>query len=208
MPTSRKDGAGRWRADDFRLARATVSSPEPRKEAMTMHGSALETSVLLEGFGMGESPRWRTNCGSRAGERTRSSRSIWPGTAGDRTRRRWQRLGGRLVARRTLLVTGSELLRVEPDGSRVRHADLSGISPCGWSELTVDGRSVALRELVELRLRRLQRCPGQRRDPGRSPSSPPMERHVRSPTASRSQQDGHHARQRHADGSRSHSPLG
>jgi sugar lactone lactonase YvrE len=32
------------------------------------------------------------------------------------------------------------LIRVEPDGSRVRHADLSHISPLGWSEITVDGR--------------------------------------------------------------------
>ena len=37
-------------------------------------------------------------------------------------------------------ITGSELIRVEPDGSRVRHADLSHISPYGWSEMTVDGR--------------------------------------------------------------------
>ena len=39
-----------------------------------------------------------------------------------------------------LLITGPELVRVEPDGSRVRHADLSHISPFGWSEITVDGR--------------------------------------------------------------------
>jgi ATP-dependent Lon protease len=31
-------------------------------------------------------------------------------------------------------------MRVEPDGSCVRHADLSHISPLGWSEMTVDGR--------------------------------------------------------------------
>ncbi|HJS26976.1 MAG TPA: SMP-30/gluconolactonase/LRE family protein, partial [Actinomycetota bacterium] len=39
-----------------------------------------------------------------------------------------------------MLVTGTELIRVEPDGSRSRHADLSDISPHGWSEITVDGR--------------------------------------------------------------------
>ena len=38
------------------------------------------------------------------------------------------------------LVTGPELTRVGPDGSRVRHADLQDISPFGWSEITVDGR--------------------------------------------------------------------
>ena len=39
-----------------------------------------------------------------------------------------------------MLITGSELVRVEPDGSRLRHADLSHLSPYGWNEITVDGR--------------------------------------------------------------------
>jgi sugar lactone lactonase YvrE len=39
-----------------------------------------------------------------------------------------------------MLITGAELIRVDPDGSRVRHAELGRISPYGWSELTVDGR--------------------------------------------------------------------
>ena len=38
-----------------------------------------------------------------------------------------------------LLVTGKELLRREPDGSMVRHADLSGLAD-GWNEIVVDGR--------------------------------------------------------------------
>jgi sugar lactone lactonase YvrE len=39
-----------------------------------------------------------------------------------------------------MLITGDELVRVEPDGSRARHADLGHISGHGWNELTVDGR--------------------------------------------------------------------
>jgi sugar lactone lactonase YvrE len=39
-----------------------------------------------------------------------------------------------------MLVTGEELVRVEPDGTPVRHADLSHVSAHGWSEMTVDGR--------------------------------------------------------------------
>jgi sugar lactone lactonase YvrE len=39
-----------------------------------------------------------------------------------------------------MLMTGNELIRVEFDGSHVRHADQSHISPYGWSEMTVDGR--------------------------------------------------------------------
>lgn len=39
-----------------------------------------------------------------------------------------------------LLVTGKELMRMEKDGSMVRHADLSSISQLGWNEIVVDGR--------------------------------------------------------------------
>src|SRR5258707_2010546 len=38
-----------------------------------------------------------------------------------------------------LLVTGQELLRREPDGSMVRHADLSRLADF-WNEIVVDGR--------------------------------------------------------------------
>src|SRR5260370_27401855 len=38
-----------------------------------------------------------------------------------------------------LLVTGKELLRMEPDGSMVRHADLGGHAD-GWNHLVVHGR--------------------------------------------------------------------
>jgi sugar lactone lactonase YvrE len=39
-----------------------------------------------------------------------------------------------------LLVTGEELTRHEPDGSKVRHADLNSIDDTGWNEIVVDGR--------------------------------------------------------------------
>ncbi len=42
-----------------------------------------------------------------------------------------------------LLLTGRDLLRREPDGSLVTHADLSGLSDYsryGWNEIVVDGR--------------------------------------------------------------------
>jgi sugar lactone lactonase YvrE len=39
-----------------------------------------------------------------------------------------------------MLVTGKELMRMEPDGSLVRHADLSSIATLGWNEIVVDGR--------------------------------------------------------------------
>jgi sugar lactone lactonase YvrE len=42
-----------------------------------------------------------------------------------------------------LLVTGEGLLRMEPDGSMVPHADLSGLGVDGFNEIVVDGRGNA-----------------------------------------------------------------
>jgi sugar lactone lactonase YvrE len=39
-----------------------------------------------------------------------------------------------------MLETGEELIRYEPDGTTVVHADLSHISKYVWSEMTIDGR--------------------------------------------------------------------
>ena len=39
-----------------------------------------------------------------------------------------------------LLVTGPELLRQEPDGSMVVHADLRAVADQNWNEIVVDGR--------------------------------------------------------------------
>lgn len=46
---------------------------------------------------------------------------------------------------RLLIVSGPEgvLLRREPDGSLVTHADLTGLSDRGWNEIVVDGRGSA-----------------------------------------------------------------
>jgi sugar lactone lactonase YvrE len=100
------------------------------------------TRVLLDGFGMGESPRWHddrlwfSSWGTDeivAVDLNGNSEVMGPGGGGSGWAANW------LPDGRTL-ITGRELIRVEPDGSRVRHADLSHISPHGWSEMTVDGR--------------------------------------------------------------------
>jgi sugar lactone lactonase YvrE len=110
-----------------------------------MHGSPLETQVLLDGFGMGESPRWHggrlwfSNWGTDeivAVDLDGTSEVIGAGGGGSGWAIGWLPDG-------RLLITGSELLRVEPDGSRVRHVDLGSFSSHGWSELTVDGRGNA-----------------------------------------------------------------
>jgi sugar lactone lactonase YvrE len=110
-----------------------------------MHGSGTETSVLLEGFGMGESPRWHegrlwfSNWGTNeivTVDLDGNSEVVAAGGGGSGWAVDWLPDG-------RMLVTGSELQRVAPDGSRVRHVDLSGLSPYGWSEITVDGRGNA-----------------------------------------------------------------
>jgi sugar lactone lactonase YvrE len=105
----------------------------------------IEPRVLLEGLAIGESPRWHdgrlwfSNWGTGeiiAVDLDGNSEVAGRGPEGLGWATNW-------LADGRMLITGAELLRVEPDGSRVRHADLSHISPLGWSELTVDGRGNA-----------------------------------------------------------------
>jgi sugar lactone lactonase YvrE len=104
------------------------------------HTSSAETQVLLDGLGMGESPRWHdhrlwfSNWGTDeivAVDANGRSEVIGPGGGGSGWATNWLPDG-------RMLITGAKLMRVEHDGSRVRHADLSHISD-GWSEITVDG---------------------------------------------------------------------
>jgi sugar lactone lactonase YvrE len=106
------------------------------------HGSSPETRVLLDGLGMGESPRWHdgrlwfSNWGTDeivAVDLDGNSEVMGRGGGGAGWAVNWLPDG-------RMLVTGPELIRVEPDGSRLRHADLSDIVPHGVSEITVDGR--------------------------------------------------------------------
>ena len=104
-----------------------------------------QTQVLLDGFGMGESPRWHegrlwfSNWGSNeitALDLDGNAEVIGPGGGDAGWAVDWLHDG-------RMLLTGPELWRVERDGTRIRHADLSGITPYGVSEITVDGRGNA-----------------------------------------------------------------
>jgi sugar lactone lactonase YvrE len=104
--------------------------------------SRPDLRVLLDGIEMGESPRWHdgrlwfSNWGTDSIvvlHDDGSTEVVGRGGGGAGWAVGWLPDG-------RMLVTGRELVRVEPDGSRVRHADLGQIAPHGVSEMTVDGR--------------------------------------------------------------------
>jgi sugar lactone lactonase YvrE len=104
--------------------------------------SMPEPTVLLDGLAYVESPRWHegrlwfAHWGTGeivAVDLDGNSEVTGHGPAGLGWSIDWLSDG-------RLLVTGKELLRQEPDGSMVRHADLSGIASLGWNEIVVDGR--------------------------------------------------------------------
>ncbi len=109
---------------------------------MTPDASGRELRVLVDGFGMGESPRWHdgrlwfSSWGTDeivVVDADGTSEVIGPGGGGSGWAVDWLPDG-------RMLITGRELVRVEADGSRVRHADLAQVAPHGVSEMTVDGR--------------------------------------------------------------------
>ncbi|HWW90602.1 MAG TPA: SMP-30/gluconolactonase/LRE family protein [Solirubrobacteraceae bacterium] len=105
---------------------------------------ALEVRTLMNGVRFGESPRWHENrlwfsdWGAQeviAVDVTGDSEVILK-VASFPFSIDW------LADGRMLIVSASErrLLRREPDGSRVTHADLAGLSSFPWNEIVVDGR--------------------------------------------------------------------
>jgi sugar lactone lactonase YvrE len=109
---------------------------------MSSSPPTLMPRLLLDGLAMPESPRWHqgrlwfSNWGAGeivAVDLDGNSEVMAEGPEGLGWAVNWLPDG-------RMLITGDELMRLEPDGTRVRHADLSAISEYGWSELTVDGR--------------------------------------------------------------------
>ena len=109
---------------------------------MSQAPSRVEARVLLSGLAYVESPRWHegrlwfSHWGMEeivAVDLDGNSEVVGQGPPGLGWATEWLPDGRRLV-------TGQEVMREEPDGSMVRHADLSGISSHGWSEIVVDGR--------------------------------------------------------------------
>jgi sugar lactone lactonase YvrE len=109
------------------------------------HVSNASVQRLLTGLGFGESPRWHdgrlwlANWGTQeiiAAEEAGPSNVIARVPTTIPYSLDW------LPDGRMLVIAGPEglLLRLEPDGSLLTHADLNSLSSSGWNEIVVDGR--------------------------------------------------------------------
>jgi sugar lactone lactonase YvrE len=102
----------------------------------------LQAETLLEGLVIGESPRWHdgrlwfAHWGTEeivAVDLDGNSEVVGRGPGGLGWSIDWLPDG-------RLLTTGPGLTRLEPDGSRVPHADTSAVGGGGFNEIVVDGR--------------------------------------------------------------------
>ncbi len=101
-----------------------------------------ELKTLMTGLGLGESPRWHEGRLWFADWVAQELIALEPGGESEvMANVRSLPFSIDWLPDGTLLVTsGTQVLRLEPDGSLVTHVDLSGLSEYGWNEIVVDGR--------------------------------------------------------------------
>jgi sugar lactone lactonase YvrE len=119
-----------------------------------MLAGGTKPEVLMEGIGLGESPRWHED---------RLWFSDWvahevialdvDGRSEVMTRVDAFPFSIDWLPGGPMLVTaGQQLLRMEGDGSLATHVDLGGLSEHGWNEIVVDGRANAYVNNIEFDL--------------------------------------------------------
>jgi sugar lactone lactonase YvrE len=110
-----------------------------------MPASSAKTRVLMDGIGLGESPRWHEGrlwfsdwvaheviaLNPSGGHDVMAEVDAFPFSID------WLPEGPLLIT------AGQELLRMEPDGSLATHVDLRELSEHGWNEIVVDDRGNA-----------------------------------------------------------------
>jgi sugar lactone lactonase YvrE len=103
---------------------------------------SLETRILLDGLAIGESPRWHDGRLWFAHWGTSEIVAVDLNGRAEVMATGPEGLGWSIdwLPDGRLLVTGPELMRQEPNGSMVRHADTSGVADHGWNEIVLDGR--------------------------------------------------------------------
>jgi sugar lactone lactonase YvrE len=112
---------------------------------MSLKSSAPEPKILMSDLMFGESPRWREGRFWVSDWAAHEIIAIDPDG--------WHEVVVRepsiplcmdfLPDGRMLVMSGKRVLRREPDGALVLHADLSRLSQVGWNEIVVDGRGNA-----------------------------------------------------------------
>ena len=105
-----------------------------------------QTKTLLDGLGLGESPRWH---GGRLWFADWVAQELIALEPASRERETIAAVDSLpcsidwLPDGALLIVSGTELLRVEPGGEPATYADLGDLSGYGWNEIVVDGRGNA-----------------------------------------------------------------
>jgi sugar lactone lactonase YvrE len=112
---------------------------------MSLNSSAPEPKILMSDLMFGESPRWREGRFWVSDWAAHEIIAIDPDGRHEVVVRdpSIPLCMDFLPDGRMLVMSGKRVLRQEPDGALVVHADLSQLSHVGWNEIVVDGRGNA-----------------------------------------------------------------